>query len=157
MAWDALDSVWNEWVLSYGPERQREFLTRLGLDDPDWRNLVLILTFIVALSMSAFTIWLAWHYRPASMDEAGRVYRRVCRRLAATGVVRHPWEGPTAYAERIADGHPELAPLVSDFTRTYVSVRYRGGSDAGALARLRRQARAIRLPWRWPPPSLRSR
>ncbi len=157
MAWDALDSVWNEWVLSYGPERQREFLTRLGLDDPDWRNLVLILTFIVAVSMSAFTIWLAWHYRPASMDEAGRVYRRVCRRLAATGVVRHPWEGPTAYAERIADGHPELAPLVSDFTRTYVSVRYRDGSDAGALARLRRQARAIRLPWRWPPPSLRSR
>ena len=108
-------------------------------------------------SKSAFTLWLAWHYRPAALDEASRVYRRVCRRLAATGVVRQPWEGPTTYAERVAASHPELAPLVSDFTRTYVSLRYRDSSDAGALTRLRRQARAIRLPWRWPRPSLRPR
>ena len=53
---DAMDSLWNEWVLSYGPERQREFLTRLGLDNPDWRNLVLILTTIVAVAMTAFTM-----------------------------------------------------------------------------------------------------
>ncbi|MDH3639965.1 MAG: DUF3488 and transglutaminase-like domain-containing protein, partial [Gammaproteobacteria bacterium] len=31
LRWDAVNTAWNNWVMAYGPERQREFLTKLGL------------------------------------------------------------------------------------------------------------------------------
>ncbi|HRE15371.1 MAG TPA: DUF3488 domain-containing protein, partial [Usitatibacteraceae bacterium] len=37
-AWDAMNSQWNQWVLGYNVERQRQFLSRLGLDAFDWRQ-----------------------------------------------------------------------------------------------------------------------
>ena len=29
--WDAVTNAWNQWVLGYNPERQRELLRRLGM------------------------------------------------------------------------------------------------------------------------------
>jgi len=36
--WDTLNIEWNEWVLSYGPDRQKEFLSGLGFGAVDWRG-----------------------------------------------------------------------------------------------------------------------
>ena len=34
-----MNNRWNQWVLGYNPERQREILTRLGFGDIDWRGM----------------------------------------------------------------------------------------------------------------------
>ena len=31
LTWDAVNTAWNNWVMAYGPERQRELLAKLGL------------------------------------------------------------------------------------------------------------------------------
>ena len=36
MSWDSLNNSWNEWVLAYGPDRQKEFLSGLGFGAVDW-------------------------------------------------------------------------------------------------------------------------
>ncbi|MDH5264998.1 MAG: DUF3488 and transglutaminase-like domain-containing protein, partial [Betaproteobacteria bacterium] len=46
-AWDALNSQWNQWVLGYNVDRQRQFLGSLGLDVLDWRSLAVYLTMAV--------------------------------------------------------------------------------------------------------------
>jgi transglutaminase-like putative cysteine protease len=48
LGWDSLNNAWNEWVLAYGPERQREFLSNLGFGLLDWRGMTAIM--LVALS-----------------------------------------------------------------------------------------------------------
>ena len=41
--WDALANKWNQLVLGYNPERQREFLTRVGMSEPSWENMAMTL------------------------------------------------------------------------------------------------------------------
>jgi hypothetical protein len=35
--WEAANNTWNQWVLGYNPQRQREVLSRLGLPTPTGR------------------------------------------------------------------------------------------------------------------------
>ena len=49
LTWDMINAKWNEWVLGFGPETQRNFFEWLGLSDPDWRDLVIILAIWPAL------------------------------------------------------------------------------------------------------------
>ncbi|MBT6275409.1 MAG: DUF3488 domain-containing transglutaminase family protein, partial [Chromatiales bacterium] len=39
LGWDSANDSWNQWVLSYGPTSQRRFLSALGLNANDWRQI----------------------------------------------------------------------------------------------------------------------
>ena len=41
LGWDYMNNAWNEWVLAYGPERQKEWLSGLGFGPVDWQGMVL--------------------------------------------------------------------------------------------------------------------
>ena len=43
MGWDSLNNSWNEWVLAYGPDRQKEFLSGLGFGPVDWADMTCLL------------------------------------------------------------------------------------------------------------------
>ena len=36
--YDALDNAWNQWILAYGPQLQKEFLAKLGMPSPNWQS-----------------------------------------------------------------------------------------------------------------------
>ncbi len=141
---DALDTVsngWNEWVLGYGPQRQRELLANIGLDANDWRRLGLVL--LVAL-MITLTLVTAWLLRPRrQLDRAAREYARLCRKLARAGLARAPNEGPVDYAERVARERPELAAAVANAIERYVALRY--APRGGDLRALRDAVSALRV------------
>ena len=46
--WEAVNNAWNQYVLGYNPQRQRELLSRLGLPDADWRKLAAALAILLA-------------------------------------------------------------------------------------------------------------
>ena len=45
--WEAANNYWNQWILGYDPDRQREMLTRLGMRSPDWKQMTTWLFWIV--------------------------------------------------------------------------------------------------------------
>ena len=144
-SWDALNSMWIDWVLGYGPERQLALLARLGLPGGDWRALVIGLTALVAAIMLSLTLWLAWRLRPPPQPEAARLYREFCRRLARAGLTRLPQEGPRDFAQRVAQSRPDTAERVERITRLYLALRYEPRADEAALLPLlRRETRAFR-------------
>jgi hypothetical protein len=142
--WDAVDAAWNEWVLGYGPERQLALLRSLGISDPDWRGLALLLGLAIGLALAIVMAWLAWRYRPPPPDETQRLYLRFQARLAGRGLPRHHWEGPVDFAERAARQRPADAAEIDGITRSYVRLRYGENPGAGELDRLRQLVKRFR-------------
>jgi transglutaminase-like putative cysteine protease len=142
--WDALNSVWTDWVLGYGPERQLALLARLGLPNADWRALIAGLVVLVTLIMGGLALWLAWRSRGPDPDPARAAYDLLCARLAAAGLARAPAEGPADFARRVAAARPDLAAPMAALTRDYLAARYERARSAGALADLQRRVRAFR-------------
>jgi len=139
-AWDSLNNSWNLWVLGYGPQRQMQLLSRIGLDASDWRKLVLWLGSAVLGLMVATGLLLM--RRPGKRDPALRAYTRFCNRLARQGMPRRPSEGPLDYARRINARRPDLCAWVDQITELYVDIRYAGGR--GDVGDLKRAAAAFR-------------
>ncbi|MCX7898186.1 MAG: DUF3488 and transglutaminase-like domain-containing protein [Rhodocyclaceae bacterium] len=133
--WWALQNGWNQWVLGYTADRQRQMLARFGLQEGDWRHLVWFLGIGAALALSLLA-WTASSRKPR-LDPAQRLWRAFLRRLARKGEAPAPWEGPLAFAKRAALRWPEKAAEIERIARLYAGLRY-GKLGEEALEALRR-------------------
>lgn len=138
--WEAINNAWNQHVLGYNPQRQRELLSRLGLSNPDWRNLAAVLALVCGLMLLAITAWAL--YRRPHLDPAARLWQKALRRLARRQVNCAPWETPLALASRLETEHPALAPAFREVVDAYLEARY--GNHPDNLTKLR--AAIARLP-----------
>lgn len=136
LAWDSVNFYWNEWVLAFGPERQRRLMERLGWPDPNALTLVLtLIATILAISLGYAAFGLL-RGRIIREEPIVREYRRFCARLGRVGLERRPDEGPLAFCRRIRLQRPDLASEVEPISKLYVEMRYAGAIPAD-LGRLR--------------------
>ena len=143
LSWDTLNNSWNEWVLAYGPDRQKEFLSGFGFGPVDWADMTVAMT--VALGgLGLLVAGLRWRSR-LPRDPVVRAWQGFCDRLARRGLARGHQEGPLAFAERVALSRPELAASVREIGQLYAVLRYGplvSSPDVHRLQRLVRQFRA---------------
>ena len=130
--WDAMNAQWNEWVLGYGPENQNKFMEWLGMDDPDWRKMMLTMIAIVIGLVLLVSLLLSLRYRPPRRDRAAILYRKFVKK---TGVEPETGETPAVFADRL-DGESEIPQdRVNAITTAYLAARY-GAPNPQALQRL---------------------
>jgi transglutaminase-like putative cysteine protease len=80
---EAIENAWNQWVLSYSPERQRALLRALGLA-PDMRTLIVL--FAVAISfLLAVLAWFSLRHR-VPRDPLGEIVVLLKERLLRAGI-----------------------------------------------------------------------
>ncbi|MFZ4792011.1 MAG: transglutaminase TgpA family protein [Candidatus Competibacteraceae bacterium] len=142
LSWDSLNNVWNEWVLAYGPDRQKEFLSGLGFGPVDWGEMTVAMT----LALTGFGLLFAglrWRSRWVR-DPVARAWQRFCARLARRGLACGAHEGPLAFAERVAIHRPELAIRVGEISKLYAALRYGPTVPPAAVRRLQRLVRRFR-------------
>jgi len=135
LSWDAANNQWNQMVLGYNFERQKNLLARFGQKDASWQDLTIVLiiaSLIVVTSVSAF---LLLRHTKQKHDAALIAYNKFRARLVKIGVDRNPSEGPMDLATRAAAIAPELAPAIKKITVLYAELRY-GTRDAAALKEL---------------------
>jgi len=122
--WEAANNAWNQWVLGYDPQRQKEVLQRLGMPDPDWRSMAAVLATLCGAMLLILTFFSLRRRSRRSREEIlwQRLTTRLGRRMPA--LQREPWEGPRDYAERIAMRIPSLAPTLQEAAGLYASLRY---------------------------------
>ena len=136
--WDWVNSQWNRWVLAYGPDLQKEFLSRFGIEG--WRDLMLSLIVALSLLTSVFGLLAIRRAMPArNEDPALRQWQQAMARLARDGLVQRPHEGPQAFVARVLEQRPELAAHLQPLLHSYLAARYIG--DAAAQPALAEQAR----------------
>jgi hypothetical protein len=130
-------------VLGYNPERQREFLTRVGMSEPSWENMALTLFWGVGGLLALLAAWLLRRMR--SIDPVQRLWLRFCARLAKTGCMRAAHEGPADFVERAVERHPAEAGRIRAIGVRYIALRYGELADPRLLSELRLLVREFRV------------
>lgn len=129
---------WNDWVVGFGPVKQKELLSRLGLSSVD--SIAWLALACVAAPLSWFGLLYAaqtWAAR-RRLDPADRLWLAFCAKLARRGVERGGSEPPYAFARRAAGEMPKLAGDILNVANLYSRHRYgrrRGEEELAALRR----------------------
>jgi transglutaminase-like putative cysteine protease len=140
--WEALTNRWNLWVLGYNTDRQREFLSRIGFTDADWRNLATMLVTAVGLIVAGLLAWsLKRLVRP---DPVQQLWLKFCRKLALAGLPREPHEGPRDFTERAAQRFPQAAAAIVSVGERYIALRYGVVRHDAEMAQLKRTVQEFR-------------
>lgn len=119
---EAATNVWNQWVLGYTPQRQREFLQGLGFKTPDWQEMTAALAALCGVVLLLLTAWIL--YTRKKLDPAVRLWKKFTARLAKRGVQWHTWEDPLVFAERAASILPVHADTIRGIANDYANLRY---------------------------------
>jgi transglutaminase-like putative cysteine protease len=142
-AWDAANTWWRDRVLEFDRFKQRELLERLGIPDPDWGKLGLLLAGALAVFFAWITLTLQRELRPRTRDPLLAVYGRFCRAAARQGVARRPDEGPVDFAARLKHALPGAQPSIDAFIDRFVRARYLATGEPVDLRTLGRLAREL--------------
>lgn len=142
LSWDVLNIRWNEWVLAYGSDRQKEFLSGLGFGTVDWGEMTVAMTVVLG-GLGVIFVVVRWRdHQPR--DPVVRAWQRFCARLARRGLARGPHEGPLDFTERVVARHPEWAGSVREIAQLYAALRYGPTTPPLAVRQLQRQVRRFR-------------
>ncbi|MCH8477311.1 MAG: DUF3488 and transglutaminase-like domain-containing protein [Wenzhouxiangella sp.] len=124
--YDRLQHIWNNWVLGFNADRQRNFLKRLGL--PDLNTLSIAMLMLAGLALVIAPIFLVLlkvrETRPTSA--AQRAWMNLLRRLRHRGLRKLPHETPEEFARRIAAEQQtaSAAPALLELAQLYSRVHY---------------------------------
>jgi transglutaminase-like putative cysteine protease len=139
---DAVTNGWNQWVLGYNPQRQRDLLLTLGINDTDWRNMSALISAAIGIVMLGLAAWVL-RFRVQS-DPALLAWKRFTARLVKHGLRWQPWEGPLAFASRAARQLPAHAAAISEIAQHYADLRYAPDPHENGLQQLKEKIGAFR-------------
>lgn len=131
---DVINNLWTQTIVQFNALRQKSLLQPFGIGNAEQRDLLLVLSILVAAILIAATIWVMRSGPIQSGDSLDAAWRRLRRRLAGRGLSERPDEGPLDYLKRIKSnwiGDPGL-PVLEELVRRYVELRYSRGSDDDA-------------------------
>jgi hypothetical protein len=120
---DAFSYYWSSWVLQYKGRKQLDVMKYIMGEVTPWRVagfLLLIGGFV--LSMIAFNL-LKGRRKPKAPLEV-RIYLQVCDRLEQKGFKRNSYEGPVAFARKVAEIKPAWKKDLLAATRAFVTLTY---------------------------------
>jgi transglutaminase-like putative cysteine protease len=138
---DSLNNSWNQWVLTYGPTRQRELLAALGVENAGWKDMILGLLIAISVILAGVAGWMFLR-QPRPVDPVLHAWNSFCQRLGRMGMPRKPSEGPRDYVRRVVAFRPELASEVNPIADLYITLRYASPDNmAGLLSRLKHRIR----------------
>jgi len=139
--WDAVNNQWNQWVISYGPKRQKEFLGQFGLRDINWSSMIFLITVFVILIL-IYIAFMLLKFTPRNIDPAKSIYDKFCHKLSLCGIHRDISEGPADFAKRATLERSDLALQIKHITDIYIAIRY--GSNSTQIPTMLALVRAFK-------------
>jgi transglutaminase-like putative cysteine protease len=143
--WDAASAWWQERVVNFNLAQQVDLLQWLGLPDPDYRDMVLLLACGAGLWVALLWWTTARARAAAGGDPLRRLWNRYARLLKAQGIPLATFDAPRAIATRATERMPAAGPALALFTERYLQLRYATNQapSAGALKSLRAALREV--------------
>ena len=145
--WEALANQWNQLVLNYTPERQRDTLERIGMKTPTWQEMVIAMTLGVGSIALAVALWLVRAAR--ERDPLKRAWQHCCDSVAKLGARRAPHEGALDFCTRATlelaqrQVPAERLHKLREIAERYSALRYGRKPDKVTVAAFIRLARSF--------------
>jgi protein-glutamine gamma-glutamyltransferase len=145
--WEALNNVWNQWVLNYTQDSQFNLLRSLGVASPSWQDLALVLLAVVVAVSLAGAAWALWERQ--RHDPWIRLLRGARKRLRALGVTSSERTPPRELAQQLRTrfAADPAAQALAHWLLRLEAQRYAPHSPL-TLAELRRDYRRLAWPTR---------
>lgn len=121
LVWDSANNIWNQWILGYGPQKQYNLMSLLGINS-NWQTFLIwvSLGILGTLFIVGFGIIKTWRHS----DPITSTYGVYCRKLHKIGLIRAHHEGPLDFAVRVTGQRPDLGEQVMNITKKYINLRY---------------------------------
>jgi transglutaminase-like putative cysteine protease len=148
LAWEAANAWWQDKVVGFNLARQMDFTRWLGLGDPDWRVLAIVLGVGLALWLAVLAWGLGRDLRARRPDDIARGWLGIEAKLRKAGHGRAPAETVAGFCARLAAAQPALGEALAPLQRSYHALRYGPPGEGGAVRDFLRAARAFRAPRR---------
>lgn len=129
--WEAINNAWNQQVIGYDLQRQRELLASLGLPHADWQQLAGLLALGIGALLAVLTAWGLYH--KTRTDPALRLWHKALRHLARRKVNCAPWETPLDLARRVEQEQPDFGKAFQRVVAAYLAARYGPDNDLQKL------------------------
>ena len=143
MTWDAINTGWNRWVLSFGPESQSTLMSLAGIRNPKIEHLIITMT--VSITALLVLIGVVQRYRAKPKPDCLLLaYNQLCRRAGKAARSRRPAEGPQEYLAAVCTRRPDLADELRRLFEMYIRLRYDGIDDESLRQRFLAAVRAFR-------------
>jgi protein-glutamine gamma-glutamyltransferase len=145
--WEALNNVWNQWVLNYTQDSQFNLLRSLGVASPSWQDLALVLLAVVVAVSLAGAAWALWERQ--RHDPWIRLLLGARKRLRALGVTSSERTPPRELAQQLRTrfAADPAAQALAHWLLRLEAQRYAPHSPL-TLAELRRDYRRLAWPTR---------
>ncbi|MDH5424111.1 MAG: DUF3488 and transglutaminase-like domain-containing protein [Gammaproteobacteria bacterium] len=122
---DAIDNKWNQWVLSYDKNRQRNLLRWLtgknfSLQDISSLFINLILGMLVLTSL-----FYLLNNKNRKVDPVSDTYRLFLKKMSKAGFAKAISEGPRDYKDRLISCLPDQQQEISFIIENYVNLKFR--------------------------------
>ncbi len=127
---DALDNKWNQWILAYGPKLQKQFLSKLGMPNPNWQQMVLWLGILISTTLLLISLVIFYHRK--RRDPIVHLYQKFCHK---TALKRGASEGPVDFAERVKQQYPHHAKTIDQISQLYINLHY--GDQSASIGQLK--------------------
>ena len=145
-SWDNLQHSWNDWVINYDQNKQRDFLRDLDVGIEDLGDMVFALIAML-LSVTGGYWFISWYRERPGKPEIYEIYlNRLLKKLKKIGLEKQPSEDTRAFMQRVESSDLEQQSQVSGFIDLYNLIKYgRGQVDALSLSRLRGLVDSVRV------------
>lgn len=143
--WDSVHNNWNQWIIGFNQQRQRELFQFFGMKHISSGDLVMWLAIAMAIALAPVAWWVLRREPARQKDVIKYHYGRFCRKLEKAGIKAHPHEAAGELMARavklLPDRHQELAMITADYQR----LRYGGDTSEQRRQRFIRAIRRFRV------------
>lgn len=122
---DSLNHSWNQWVVGFNENKQKELFELLGIKNINARTLFLWMVVAMTLFGGLVAMWVFKHGTKKSKgDVAAYQYNIFCKKLEKAGLPKEPSESANEFLDRVANAFPESKSTAGFITRSYQRMRY---------------------------------
>ncbi|MEP6882603.1 MAG: DUF3488 and transglutaminase-like domain-containing protein [Dokdonella sp.] len=146
---DVVNRIWTQTIVQFNALRQKSLLTPIGITNAEQRDLLLVLSSVIATFLILSTLWVLRSGTLKDGDALDRVWCGFRRRMARRGFQEKRDEGPIDYLKRLKPCLPdaESRESLEALIQRYVELRYaQTDPDAVDIQAFARKIREFKLP-----------